>query len=314
MFGVNLQAAILGFCIGYCDETSIPEGMTTIKIEEGGRRTTIYQPARSRDSQHNASPFSQGRPPLRLTFHNGDDQLMGGATQIDPSAKVFVTARHVIAGKQAITLKAYRNGRETPVDPRSFRWFQASSPRGEGWLDLLVAVRTSEKGNEDLQTLNGEDLMERIQEFIGEPVPTRPWYSWQFSLLNSQMLSGKTAADSLFVNAERPERDQLYFWLNKPRSNFTGAGSSGSVVWQGDIDNIEDLRPIGLVQCIEKPNAHEVISRTEQTAKPRVLSFAGLLNGGYRLQEVSVQQLIKGEPQKIDPNCTPIDRRNGGGP
>lgn len=317
LLSISRSYAGIGICLdlGFgCGETLYPQGsdVTIVKKANGDQITRITTVSNRQAPPARPLPYGKGDEPQRVTIYNAQNKLIGGATQIDPGGKIFVTARHVLAGKNKLDFDLVNAKKTTPMTHEDFVAFQVTEQNA--FVDVVFLVPRNSKT--DIR--NGEDLRAALKQLFMKTRIDQSWYSWQYGILNGTMLDGEASsvlrdADFLPSKPSSAEVQSAFFWLNSDDRNFTSAGSSGSVIWQASPRKASDLRPVGVIQCMEQP------ARTEQrvsvqSPKPRVLSLSALVvDDSLNWDSVSLAELLDGPPQPSAENCKPIDRKGGGG-
>lgn len=292
--------AMAGFCIGICigGGGDIPNGF--IYSNSSGEHQTIsynsHQPTAPK-----YFPFDLESEPKRYIFLDRLGNLIGGSTQIDNDGRVYATARHVLAGQREIRVKDQSN---RVLDLNRFYIFEVSIAGQKYPSDVLLLFDKeieSEKPDSD-------EITSILEKVATEPNINLKWYSWEFGLFDTKITDGR--ASGLLI--ERNESGSPYFWLDGGDSNYTAPGSSGSVVWQPQASNSTSLRPVGIVQCMEQPTREEK-SVSSHTPKPRFLNLFYLASQPLQWMETNPISLLNGPRQVEEPNCKPIDGRQGGG-
>ncbi len=202
-------------------------------------------------------------------------ELLGSAYEIIPNSGLYITARHVLKTVD----------RTTGLVFEGFKFYGLEDPRG-GIVDVVL-IQTGDISPASLDTLDFANV--RINDF---------WYSFQ---------TGSTTYDdtlqSSFGKVQRIHNDNFHFLLELEGQNFSSPASSGSLVWTRQ-DEGSPWALGGVISCQE-----HAASSHFQRAGVRVVRLDALRASDF--SELTESDIRKEIPNLA--NCTPIDRRMGGG-
>lgn len=261
-----------------------------------------------------------------------DKLLLGGITQIDGSYNIYVTARHILAGKKKIRFSPRNNAQG--IDTSTSLNLDAVSKvkmlfdrEHYAVVEVISKSQSLPRSPVDILFFIPKDLsLEHLKSFLRlysfedlEQIKGKRWVSWQYGTVNEQatdqISSGQfriplNSAQILNGDLRIIGKDQpVFFWLSEGAKNFTSPRSSGSVVWVQESTQNQPLRPIGIVSCYERSSE----GQGTQHFLSRIVSFGGLLQESFEFIETDLREIIEGPELPAIKNCPFTDGKGAGG-
>lgn len=238
---------------------------------------------------------------------------MGGITDISGDQTIYAASLHMFLkpwdNKDAL-FKSYLQN-TIPI-------LVSTSPNHSQYFDLILFIKQSLFSN-DPSTLPREELTDYIRNAITSKInlnfqpsemPGLKWISPnQFSkIANNPSIAHSHGTIAQLVHQTLNNQNYSEFYLSNESSNFSTAGSSGSVIFDS-----ESHLPLGLLQCQMTRNL--IVNNVEQNTKDlyKIISF-DILNE-FNLQLIDINQLtqyLTSDSIKTDNNCSWRDGKSGG--
>ncbi|MGZ3775121.1 MAG: hypothetical protein ACXVCY_02515 [Pseudobdellovibrionaceae bacterium] len=228
-------------------------------------------------------------------------KLLGTATEI--SQGIFLTARHVFAGKQVAKITG-NNGEELSVTEKFKKYYNLVNVNTGKPVDILIM--TAEPLSEDFLV---KKVLEKVSENVGSGMP---WVSCQYAVRENGRAFSQFSDGDIKLSAENGDDFYLGVRTNeslngKNSSDLTTFGSSGSSVW---VQEGEQSFLVGVVSCLQ------YFSDSHSEGKvffPKAISLLNVLNSNeYRIEETTLKDL-KQAPQEMNFLCPFTDGKGGGG-
>lgn len=249
-------------------------------------------------------------PPRQIPLRDGQGYLMGGFTEVLAGSGILVTARHVLQNQAPTTLS--RSFNAMGVDPANYLFYEILSSKTGLSFDVVLAIPKGKEGQllEDFHSgtlcpCDASSLMalQYSAKFQKQVESDQSYFSYQFGTVGNkettQSSQGKVARTS-GIPVER-------FYLELGGQNFTTLRSSGSLVY---LDSAQSAWKLGgVVEC----EIQAKVSRSG-VAIPggiQVIPFSILIDQGV-VRQIPLQKILH-EKRSQDPDCKPIDGRDGGG-
>ena len=221
-----------------------------------------------------------------------DGRIIAGMYELVPGAYVF--SRHALRG----------NG-ELAAALGEFELYEFLHPSGARRLDVLLAVK------------RGRALADLFARGAGSALRLRDHKRFARALTLGQSFTSRhvsTVSESAVERVSQGKISSVGMALDAREAPFvdafvdtdTGPGSSGALVM---VNEGGRWKAGGIASC----RAHPVLlaKKNHRTLGGiRLITIRSLLHSV--VQRIPVQDVVA-ETQEIDPNCTPIDNRGGGG-
>lgn len=251
------------------------------------------------------------KPPVAKTCENSDvvsirdssNTLLGTATHV--SASFYLTARHVLAGKDPFHIKT-KDEQFLPIRDIFKKYFQIKNKKTGKPLDILLVSSES--------VLDEDSINKQLGSLLnGSPVSSgAKWSSCQFAVHEQNNIFSQYSEGEVKLTSD----DQFHFFLGINQltaqngvkaSDLTTFGSSGASVW---IEKSEAPSLAGVVSCLQI--FQDPVSGVKSYF-PKILSVSKIFNSEeFYFEETSLEDLLI-QPQESDPHCPFTDGKGAGG-